>query len=59
MDGRPILEAMSEELRKHKQVRFVAPWPAPGEGEQGTPHGVYTEAERDAMEERLRGLGYL
>jgi len=59
MDGRPILEAMSEELRKHKQVRFVAPWPALGDGEQGTPHGVYTEAERDAMEERLRGLGYL
>lgn len=54
MDGRPLLEALDTDLLGGEPAP-CAPWPPPHAGDADG----YTDEQRDAVERRLRSLGYL
>lgn len=59
MDGQPVLEAVSAELRQERPVKLTDPWPAPAGGGDAAVEAAYTQEEQKRVEERLRRLGYL
>lgn len=59
MDGQPVLEAVSAELRQERPVKLTEPWPAPAGGGDAAVEAAYTQEEQKRVEERLRRLGYL
>ena len=57
MDGRVLLDALTEEARAARPVHYIA---AEDEEEPGGPTGdVYSDADSAEVEARLAGLGYL
>jgi len=56
MDGRPILEAMDPTFVEANPPCGGPPWSPEG---QDDGRSAYTDEERQAVEERLRSLGYL
>ncbi len=54
MDGRALLEALDAAV-VGRDPRTCPPWPEP---ERGGPE-TYTDREREAVEQRLRSLGYM
>jgi predicted AlkP superfamily phosphohydrolase/phosphomutase len=53
-DGRVLQEALTEEAVRARSIRYVE-----GGAKAFEPENVYTDEESDAINERLRALGYL
>lgn len=54
LDGRVLLEALTEEAVRVRSIRYEE-----GEAKTFTSENVYSDQESDAINERLRALGYL
>ncbi len=54
LDGRPLTEVLAGEPAG-REPATCAPWPEP----EGVGEGGYSTAEREAVERRLRNLGYM